>query len=91
MAALAIVWRNPEKVGNRLRYLPRERMSDRTTYIVQQALSREGDVWVNTSVLEVISRPREDQNIQKPPLTGAASVGKPSTFQKILRGELRVH
>jgi len=91
MAALAIVWRNPEKVGNRLRYLPQGQMSDRTTYIVQQALSVEGDVWVSTSVLEVISRPREDQNIHKPPLTGDASVGKPSTLQKTLCGELRVH
>lgn len=57
MPTLQIVWRNPNKVQNRLRYSSQTHTGDRHLYTVQQMLSEAHDVWVNTSVLEVISRP----------------------------------
>jgi hypothetical protein len=54
MAALAIIWRNPKRVQNRLRCSQQEQADGRTIYTVQQLLSHERDIWVNTSVFEVI-------------------------------------
>jgi hypothetical protein len=57
MAKLEVVWRNPNKIKNQLRYSPQTKVGERNLYTVQQLLSGEHDVWVNMSVLEVISRP----------------------------------
>ncbi|HXZ39472.1 MAG TPA: hypothetical protein VEG68_01940 [Terriglobales bacterium] len=54
MAALAIVWRNPKQVRNRLRWSQQGQTGGRTVYTVEQLLSAERDVWVNASVLELI-------------------------------------
>jgi hypothetical protein len=54
MVGLAIVWRNPAKVHNRLRCSPPAKIGDRTVYSVQQLLSQERDLWVNTCLLEVV-------------------------------------
>jgi len=55
MAALAIIWRNPKQVRNRLRWSQQGQTGGRTVYIVEQLLSAERNVWVNASILEVIS------------------------------------
>jgi len=57
MAKLEVVWRNPNKINNQLRCSPRTDIRERKLYTVQQLLSGAHDIWVNTSVLEVISRP----------------------------------
>jgi len=69
MAKLEIVWRNPSKVKNRLRCSPQTKLGDRKLYMVQQLLSGVHDVWVNTSVLEVVSRrlPVRTQQDSAPP------------------------
>jgi hypothetical protein len=54
MSTLAIIWRNPNPVRNRLRCSQQKQAGGRTTYIVQQLLSGERNIWVNTSILEVI-------------------------------------
>jgi hypothetical protein len=54
MATLAIIWRNPNHVQNRLRCSQQRQAGDRATYIVQQLLSGERNIWVNTSIFEVI-------------------------------------
>ncbi|MBV8051731.1 MAG: hypothetical protein JOZ80_11120 [Acidobacteriaceae bacterium] len=68
MAKLAIIWRNPRKVSNQLRYLPQAQTGHRGIYVVQQLLSRERGVWVNSSVLEVISREATSRTEQPAPL-----------------------
>jgi len=55
MATLAIIWRNPKQVRNRLRWSQQGQTGGRTVYIVEQLLSAERNVWVNASILEVIS------------------------------------
>jgi hypothetical protein len=54
MATLAIIWRNPKQVRNRLRWSQQGQTSGRTVYMVEQLLSAERNVWVNASILEVI-------------------------------------
>jgi len=56
MARFEIVWRNPNQIKNQLRYSPQSNIGDRKLYTVQQLLSGVHDIWVNTSVLEVVSR-----------------------------------
>jgi hypothetical protein len=56
MATLAIIWRNPKQVRNQRRCRQQEQIGGRTLYVVQQRLSDERDIWVNTSTFfEVIS------------------------------------
>jgi len=67
MATLQIVWRNPNKVQNRLRYSTQTQVGDRKLYRVQQLLSGVHDIWVNASTLELISRPtpRSQQSLAR--------------------------
>lgn len=55
MSSLAIIWRNPKHVRNRLRWSQQKLEGGRSLYIVQRSLSADQDVWVNSSVFEVIS------------------------------------
>lgn len=71
MARLAIVWRNHEKVQNRVRCLPQARTSGRSIYTVQQLLSVERNLWVNSAVFEVICHPRAVRAVAKPTRRGA--------------------
>jgi hypothetical protein len=54
MSSLAIIWRNPKQVRNRLRWSQQEQPGGRTLYVVQQLLPAGQDVWVNAAVFEVI-------------------------------------
>ncbi|HXZ32144.1 MAG TPA: hypothetical protein VEH30_07675 [Terriglobales bacterium] len=55
MATLAVVWRNPQKVQNVVRCSRQARTKGRDVYIVQQLVSVERNLWVNTAAFEVIS------------------------------------
>jgi hypothetical protein len=58
MAVLAIVWRNPKRVGIRRRW--RQLKSDASCrhYIMEELVSPRTDYWVGTSRLEIVSFPR---------------------------------
>lgn len=54
MAELAIVWRNPNRVHHRLRWLHQEKPGIQNVYVIQQRISVERDIWTDSTVLEVI-------------------------------------
>jgi hypothetical protein len=55
MTGLAIIWRNPKQVRNQLRWAQQSMAGGRSRYLVQQSLSTEQEIWVNSSVFKVIS------------------------------------
>ena len=59
MGSMAIVWRNPNRVHHRLRWIQQKQPEGRSIYIVQQLISRERDTWVNTTVLELTHAPAQ--------------------------------
>jgi len=55
MAALEIVWRNPEPPLHQQRWEQLKRESERTVYVIQEFVSSAvGGSWSTTSTLEVV-------------------------------------
>ncbi len=58
MASLAIVWRNPRRVGIQRRWRQLKSNSDGGLYVVEELVSPRTDFWVSTSQLEIVSFPQ---------------------------------
>jgi hypothetical protein len=67
MPELKIVWRNPIRVRHRLRWRRQKQAGATNLYVVQQLTRPEDDVWINSSVLELIrGTPRAGIQEHKP-------------------------
>jgi len=76
MAALAIIWRNPNCPHRLRRWSQVRRDNNRTLYLVLESVSTKDNTWEGLPTLEVIRR-------TKP---GAAAPKKASIIQKFLSG-----
>jgi hypothetical protein len=54
MASLAIIWRNPQRVRPRRRWIQQGGNGSRILYLVQELVSGEREIWTNRVMLEVI-------------------------------------
>ncbi len=56
MAKLGIVWRNPNPIENRRRWLPQQLGAANRTYIIQELVCADADIWAGIASLEVSRR-----------------------------------
>jgi hypothetical protein len=82
MATLAIVWRNREKVNNRVRFSRQNEINGRRTYVVEQLVSTQCDVWAEITVLQIDSKRPANGNVVESARVGVSDLGQKARWPR---------